>query len=186
MLNLFKISSIFAFFSIVAYVLFALLIGLVYTNLSKENLVAQITFDHVGNQDKTYMAHVLSPEGNKIGDYLIYGDQWRMDAEFIKMKYWANVLGVDSKYALNRIEGRYKNIHDENHNMHKSYQLESHTIIDTFPFLLDTTYGSSVYQDIKLGVKYKVLHSPTGLLIRQAPTIPEKGYWGKTKELFGF
>ncbi len=171
--------------SLIVNIILAALLALTYSTLTKENLVAEITFDKIANQEKLYTAHVLSPSGSKIGNYLIYGDQWRMDAAFIKMEYWANILGVDSKYALNRIEGRYKNIQDENTKEHKSYQLEGHTIIDSFSFFVDTTYGSSVYQDIKLGVKYKVLHSPTGLLVRDEVVIPEKSYWDKTKDALG-
>ena len=172
--------------SCVLNVILAMLLVLTYSSLTQENLVAEITFDKLKGQEKLYTAHVLSPSGSKIGDYLIYGDQWRMDAAFIKMEYWANILGVDSKYALNRIEGRYKNIKDENTKEHKSYQLEGHTVIETFSFFVDTTYGSSVYQDIKLGIKYKVLHSPTGLLVREEVIIPEKGYWDKAKDALGF
>jgi len=104
---------------------------------------------------------------------------WRMDAGFIKMEYWANIFGIDSKYTLNRFEGRYENIDDENNNKHVAYQLESHEIIDTLSFLVDTTYGSSTYQDIKLNTKYTVLKSQTGLMVREVEIVKkeEKSYF---------
>jgi len=33
-------------------------------------------------------------------NYEIYGNQWRIDAIFVKMKYLANVFGIDSKYVV--------------------------------------------------------------------------------------
>lgn len=111
-----------------------------------------------------------------------------MDAGFIKMEYWANVFGVDSKYTLNRFEGRYKDIDEENTQKHKAYQLEEHSLIDNFGFFFDTAYGSSVYQDIKLNTKYFVLKTQTGLMVREESFIKkqEKGFLKKTKAIFGF
>jgi hypothetical protein len=88
--------------------LLAVLLALTYTSLTKEEIVAKIKFDVILNQSQMYIAHLYGADGSNIDDYVIFGDQWRMDAGFIKMEYWANVLGVDSKYILNRIEGRYK------------------------------------------------------------------------------
>lgn len=165
------------------------LLALTYTSLSKEEIVAKINFDTIPNQSQVYIAHLCDANGSKIDDYAIFGDQWRMDAGFIKMEYWANVFGVDSKYVLNRIEGRYKNIEDENSKKHYSYQIEEHSMIDNFSFFIDTTYGSSVYQDIKLDTEYTVLKSQTGLLVREKSTkktIKKKSFIEKTKSFLGF
>jgi len=96
------------------------------------------------------------------------------------MEYWANIFGLDSKYALNRFEGRYKDIDQENNSVHKAYQLESQGIIDTFSFFVDATYGSSVYQDIKLNTEYTVLKSQTGLMVREKHIEqPEESFYDK-------
>lgn len=150
------------------------LLALTYSSLTEEQIVAKITFDEIENQEKVFLAHVYKADGSKIGEYKIYGDQWRMDAAFIKMEYWANVFGIDSKYALNRFEGRYKNIEEENNNKHQAYQLESHSIIDTFSFFVDTTYGSSVYKEIIVGNKYTILKSQTGLMVRVKDLKPKE------------
>ncbi|GKT12171.1 MAG: hypothetical protein ISEC1_P1146 [Thiomicrorhabdus sp.] len=155
--------------TIISLILNAILAGLLvltYSSLTEEQVIATIQFDKIENTENIYIAHLYEADGSKIGDYKIYGDQWRMDAGFIKMEYWANVFGVDSKYTLNRFEGRYKDIEKENNNKHKAYQLESHSIIDTFSFLVDATYGSSVYKEIKINTEYTVLKSQTGLIVR--------------------
>jgi hypothetical protein len=174
--------------SLILNAILALLLTLTYTTLTKESIVATIQFDKIPDQPKVYIAHLYSDKGLKIGDYTIYGDQWRIDAGFIKMKYWANIFGVDSKYTLNRFEGRYKNIQDENNQKHKAYLLEEHNIIDIFSFLVDTQYGSSVYQDIKLNTKYTVLKSQTGLMVREKKIIitKDKSFFDKVKEKIGY
>ena len=171
--------------SLILNAVLALLLTLTYTTLTKESIVATIQFDKIANQSKVYIAHLYSHDGSKIGDYTIYGDQWRIDAGFIKMEYLANIFGLDSKYTLNRFEGRYKNITDENNQKHKAYLLESHRLIDTFSFFVDTQYGSSIYQDIKINTKYTVLKSQTGLMVREKSLIKEKSLIDKAKELFG-
>ena len=175
--------------SFVLNIILAILLTMTYTSLTQEKLIASLIFDSKSNKSQIYIAHLRDAEGKKIGNYKLFGNQWRIDAGFIKMEYWANVFGVDSKYTLDRLEGRYKNIDDQNSKKHKSYQLEDHSLIDTMSFFVDTTYGSSVYTDIKLNTKYSVFKTPTGLMIREEliePTKEEKSFFNKTKSLFGF
>jgi len=166
----------------------ALLLTFTYSALTKESIVATIKFDEIPDQQKVYIAHLYSDNGSKIGDYTIYGDQWRIDAGFIKMEYLANILGIDSKYTLNRFEGRYENIQDENNQKHKAYLLETHKLIDVFSFFIDTRYGSSVYQDIKLNTKYIVLKTQTGLMVREQnmQIVKEKGFMDNIKDAIGY
>jgi hypothetical protein len=169
-------------------IVLALLLTMTYAGLTKENLIATVKFQLIDDKNKIYLATILDSNESKIGDYEIIGDQWRMDAEFVKMKYFANVIGVDSKYALNRFEGRFRNINDENTKTHKAYQLESHNLIDYFSLFFDTAYGSSVYKDIKLNTIFTVLHSPTGLLVREQEIpipIEEKGFISSVKSFMG-
>ena len=166
---------------IISNIILAGLLALTYTSLTKEEVVAVLVFDNMPEQKSVYTAHLYDNKHDKINDFIIYGDQWRMDAAFIKVEYWANILGVDSKYILNRIEGRYHRIEDENMKKHQSYEIESHNIIDLFPFFVDTQYGSSVYQKIHTDTEYTVLKSPTGLMVREKSLNQEKNLWEKTK-----
>lgn len=155
--------------SLILNAILAVLLALTYSSLTEEQVVATITFDAIDNKKDVYIAHLYKPDGSKMGEYKIYGDQWRMDAGFIKMAYWANIFGVDSKYILNRFEGRYQDIEKENYHKHQAYQLESDALINTFSFLVDTTYGSSVYKEIRADTIYTVLKTPTGLMVRTKP-----------------
>lgn len=168
-------------------IVLAILLAATYNGLSKENLVATIQFNAIDNQDKTYIATIFDDDKDKIGKYKVYGDQWRMDAGFIKMSYLGNIFGLDSKYTLDRFEGRYSDINEENTKTHKSYQLEEHDLIENFSFFFDTTYGSSVYKNIKENTLFTVLHSPTGLLVREEEIkvgSKEKTFIDSAKEFF--
>jgi hypothetical protein len=186
--GLITIPLLFTIISFILNAILALLLTMTYSTLTNEQKIAYIFFEKIKNEDKLYLAHLYANDESEIGKYKIYGDQWRLDAGFIKMEYWANVLGVDSKYILNRFEGRYSNIHDENIKKHKSYLLESHNIIDTFSYFVDTKYGSSVYKDIKLNTKYTILKSQTGLIVRENKIGIKKQdtLLDKTKTIFGF
>jgi len=112
-----------SFFAVFGNLFLASLLGLTYTNLTQEQVIASLTFKDVPNSSKVYEATLYNDKGLKIGNYKIYGDQWRIDVAFIKMKYWASALGADAKYALDRLEGRYKNIEAQNREYKYSYHL---------------------------------------------------------------
>ena len=85
-----------------------------YQQLTDELRIAQVTFRDSGRG--THYAYVVG-ETQPIGNVEIYGDQFRIDARFMKMKTWSQLLGLSSRYSLDRIQGRYNNINDENTNL---------------------------------------------------------------------
>ncbi|HVS26848.1 MAG TPA: hypothetical protein VHE58_06055 [Burkholderiales bacterium] len=147
-----------------------------YNRLTAETLIAEISFDRIGKQ--VYKANLARGDLCAVEAYTIYGDQWRIDAEFLKWKYWANLLGLDSLYRLNRIEGRYQNVEDQNNKPKHAYELGSKTALDIvgiakalgrFNFLLDAAYGSSTYKDIETDNIFKVYKTQIGIITRTAP-----------------
>ena len=72
-----------------------------------ETLIAELRSSRPG--DREYLAHLRT--GDRCDERACcgsLGDQWRIDAEFLKWKYWATLLGIDSQYRLDRLEGRYR------------------------------------------------------------------------------
>lgn len=157
--------------SVILNVIFLLLFSWSYNVLSHETIIAEIKFNQQNINDKSYVAHIQEENGEKIGDFKIYGEQWRIDAKFMKMKYWANILGLDSRYALERFEGRYKSVDDENSKVHLAHKIGEDTIIDSVTFFgwnpfVDAEYGSSTYQDINPNFEYIVYKTQTGIIVR--------------------
>jgi len=173
----------------VVNLILALLLVMTYTGLTKETPVAYINFKQENAAEYTYIATISDEDNDSIGEYRIEGDQWRLEANIIKMEYWASVLGIDTKYTLDRFQGRFSDINLENKIHHTAYQLENKDLVNDFGlFFEDTAYGSGTYTNIKLDTLYTVYLSPTGLLVREAPFIHEKetSLLKSAKEYLGF
>lgn len=178
-------------FSLGAVVLFAafsivLLMATIYTydRLTGEALIAELRFDATG--DRQYVAHLRTGDRCEDRAFPLYGDQWRVDAEFLKWKYWALLLGLDSQYRLDRLEGRYRSVADQNSQRNVAHALSERTAVDvvvlaeslgSWNFLLDATYGSSTYQDIDVDDVYYVYRTTTGIITRheRRPVEPAGG-----------
>lgn len=141
-----------------------------YINLIKEEPIAILTFEKI--KDNKYIGTLNLKNTKNEYSFKIYGNQWRLDVEFKKFKYYSHFFNIKNKYKLDRIEGRYKNIEDQNSMKTKSYDLSfiNHKGFDKLNFLesylIDTTYGSSIYTDIKEDTIYKIYKTNTGLLTR--------------------
>jgi len=167
-------------FSLWLVVLFAalsvlLLTATVYTydRLSAETLIAELRFDATG--ERQYAATLKTGDGCDERTFPVLGDQWRVDAEFLKWKYWALLFGLDSQYRLDRLEGRYRSTAEQNSQPNVAHDLSERTAVDlvalaeslgSWNFLLDATYGSSTYQDIDVDNVYYVYRTQTGIITR--------------------
>ena len=164
---LFGIPFLAAIISITLNFILAGLLALTYTTLTKETPIATIVFNL--KKPNEFQALIKDKKGNRIGLYTINGDQWQLDVGFYKVSYIATVLGISSKYTLDRFKGRYSNINDANTKKSKAYKLESNKLVDTFSFFFDTSYGSSTYKNIKLNTLFTVFKTPTGIMVREKP-----------------
>jgi hypothetical protein len=147
-----------------------------YTVLTDETLIAELRFDQTG--DRQYLAYLRT--GDRCDERVlpVLGEQWRVDAEFLKWKYWATWLGLDAQYRLDRLEGRYRSSTEQNTAPTLAHDLGGGTTLDvvalagslgSWNFLIDATYGSSTYQDIDTANVYYVYRTPTGIITRSEP-----------------
>lgn len=138
-----------------------------YNTFTHEEPILTINFKKSGDRD--YLALIETPRSLR-GEYFIQGEQWRIDTRFIKMKYWSSLLGLEARYSIDRLQGRYISIQNENNLPNTAHQLNysgtSHfTIFGWSPFF-DTEYGSSTYQLIDTEKKFTVYKTPTGIITR--------------------
>ena len=153
-----------------------LVLGNLYTykRFNAEKPIAQITFTEVSLQE--YDASLRIGNFCEENIYRLYGDQWRIDAQFLKWKSWATLFGLDAMYRIDRLSGRYSNINDENTKQHSAHDLKIASTLDLsklaeryknrFP-PVDTVYGSSAYQHTKPDTLFTVHVSQSGILIRE-------------------
>lgn len=157
-----------------------------YTSLTSESLVAELRFNLIGERE--YLARLRTGDFCEEEQFQVMGDQWRLDAEFIKWKYWALALGLDSQYRLDRFEGRYRLTSEQNSEPSHAYDLKKDTILDMgelskalgfFNFLVDTTYGSSTYNNIDTENVFYIYRTQTGLITRsKMDALPQRGQAG--------
>jgi len=147
-----------------------------YHRLTGEALIAELRFEAAG--DRQYLAHLRTGDRCEERVLPVFGDQWRVDAEFLKWKYWATLLQLDSQYQLDRLEGRYRSVAEQNSEPKVAHDLRGDTALDivgiagalgSWNFLLDATYGSSTYEDIDVANVYHVYRTTTGIITRSEP-----------------
>ena len=145
-----------------------------YSNLTDETLIAELSFEQL--DENRYLVNLSTGDFCDVRAFEIEGDQWRLDARFLKWKYWASALGVDSQYKLDRIEGRYSDVAEENTATGLSYDLSGDTAVDVVDlsaalgkmnFMADASYGSSTFQAIDTGSIHDVYKTPTGIITRK-------------------
>ncbi len=147
-----------------------------YHRLTDEAPIAELQFRQLAPQQ--YLATVAWGDFCAEEDYTLYGDQWRLDARFLKWRPWANLLGLNALYRIERLGGRYLAVDQENsgphlvHRLHPGQRLDLPAVLSRYDGVLspvDTLYGSSVYDDMDENVLYRVYRGQSGLLVRRVP-----------------
>jgi len=149
-----------------------------YQRLTYENDIADVLVRKLAKQK--FQLVLIYPSGDAIeGEpkyYSVYGDEWQLDTRIIKWKSWANVIGLDSYYQLERLSGRYTNVEQANSVPPSAHQLTGeqrgvsiwklkNLMKSKLPFL-DAYYGQSVFVPMRDGAKYSISLSQTGLVVR--------------------
>jgi hypothetical protein len=165
-----------------AFLAVGLVVLLVFTNiytffrLTDEAPIAELTFLETGPEQ--YLATISYGDFCAAEQYTLYGNQWRLDARFLKWQSWANLFGLDAMYRIERLGGRYRDVGDENSRQQVAYKLYTPPRIDLAAILkdydgffspVDTLFGSSVYEDMNADFRYRVFRSQSGLLVRKEP-----------------
>lgn len=159
---------------------------LTYQRLTHEQPAVEVAFTRAGEQQ--FDAALLYPSG-QTEHAVLRGDEWQIDARVIKWRAFANVLGFDSAYRIERISGRYADIEREKSAPRTVYALNPPDRIDAWMLLrtwqryvpwVDALYGSAVYLPMSDGARYQVVVSQSGLVARalNATARQAVGGWG--------
>jgi hypothetical protein len=144
-----------------------------YARLTHEQPVAEIVFEARGPQE--YRATLAEIPSGEMQLFMLAGDEWQIDARVLKWRGWANLLGFDAQYRLERIGGRYRDIEQERTARRTVYALSENPGLDLWmlstrysrwlPFV-DATYGSATYMPMADGARYEISITQTGLIAR--------------------
>jgi len=163
-----------------------LLVGVVllnlqtYARLTDELPVAQLSFVEISHQ--AYQAQLQYPDG-RAEHYVLFGDDWRMEAQFLKWKGWATVLGLEPQFRLERLAGRYQAIEQERQAERSVIDLYDGQglppVLDLWKFanqrpqllpMVDASYGTATYLPMRDGTTYQVTVTNSGLIARELET----------------
>ncbi|PZN32932.1 MAG: hypothetical protein DIU71_06290 [Proteobacteria bacterium] len=146
-----------------------------YARLTYERPAAEIVFEARGPQ--RYRATITQIPSGEMQMFILAGDEWQLDARVLKWRGWANLLGLDAQYRLERVSGRYRDIEQERRDERTVYSLSDNPGIDLWLLssryprwlpMVDAVYGSATYLPMADGARYQILMTQSGLIARPA------------------
>jgi hypothetical protein len=153
----------------------AALIGinlLTYRRLNVEQPAGELQLTRTG--EKQFSGVLSYPDGEKT-TFALSGDEWQIDARLMKWNAFADVLGFDAAYRLERISGRYTGIEDERSRPRTVYELASSGRLDPWALAhhherwvpwVDAYYGSATYLPMSDGALYEIKVTQSGVIAR--------------------
>ena len=82
-----------------------------YARLTHEEVIAYVDLKQLGPQQYTATVRLANQEEGE--ELEVRGDQIRFEAQVIKWEPWANIIGYDAVYSLDRMDGRYITVDDQ-------------------------------------------------------------------------
>jgi hypothetical protein len=144
-----------------------------YRALTREEVAAVVEIEPVVRQ--RFVAHVTLADG-RARSFELAGDELYVDARVLKWSPWANLLGLHTSYALDRVAGRYADLDAERHEPRTVHSLVDGARLDAFALrrkhemlapLVDASYGSATFTSADRPATVEVRVSTTGLLVRE-------------------
>jgi len=148
-----------------------------YQRLTHEREILRLNIQKESHQKyQVTLEYLGSSDVGRTNTYRILGDEWQLDAKVLKWKGWANLIGLDSYYQLDRISGRYREVVDATNHPPSAYNLagelrginlwELKRLMKTSLPILDAYYGQAVFLPLEAGAIYTISINQSGLLAR--------------------
>lgn len=155
-----------------------------YKRLTYERVVAEVSFDATPNTENTYSVTLTLPDDEIRIINEIKGDQFALGAQVITFKPMSQMLGYDSVYRLDFLEGRYSRRYITEavtEATSTGIQLYENPGLDVYALAKDqggrfgfgtsqkdASFGSAVYAPMADGLKYEVSITQSALVLRPA------------------
>lgn len=170
-----------------------LFVGLFFQSYHRFNLekpVAEIITSPMGNPAKPNAsgAHVQYRliHSGQTRHFFVNGDQWMIEGDILKWHRWITLMGLDTRYRLTRLSGRYLDLEKERNSPRTLLSLAEarHATTEAHPVwrwlyrsghqlpLVDTVYGNAAYQNLSGANHYLVFVTPSGFMVRKKEDNP--------------
>lgn len=153
-----------------------------YSRLTHEETVALVTLEYV--EPQVFTADVQLEGEEDVISYTVRGDEIEFQARIIKWKPWANIIGYDAIYRLDRMQGQYTSIQEDLEKERTVYPLKADPGMNTFTLIkkrggwlkaVDAYYGSGTYVPMVDGAQYEVIMTQNGLITRPSNKVARDG-----------
>jgi hypothetical protein len=148
-----------------------------YHAFTLERPVAEILSEPLGAA-RTSRITVIQLDPPLSREFLIRGDQWMIEGDILKWDDWLNFLGLETRYRLTRVRGRYVStrhetlerptvyslVRDEHHPFWKFLYEYGHRLP-----LVSTVYGGAVFQVTGGPHRFFLYAGPSGFIVRGKP-----------------
>ncbi len=173
------VNSLYCLVILLVIGLFALMISnlLSYQRLTYEQPIALLSVKPLNAQRA--QIDFMSYHDCAHTSYILQGDEWQVDTHIVKFHSWANLLGLDSFYQLDRISGRYADIEQQRRQLPSVFKLQQKTAYDLWKLKnkyywlpgFDAQYGQSVFLPMNALQHYQITLGQSGLLVREVPAV---------------
>jgi hypothetical protein len=143
-----------------------------YQRLTFEQPAGELQLSRTG--ERAFNAVLTYPSGER-ANFALRGDEWQVDARVLKWHAFANLVGFDTAYRLERISGRYTRVEDELAQARTVYSLNPPQRVDPWDLVhryhswmpwMDAKYGSATFLPMSDGALYEIKVSQSGLIAR--------------------
>ncbi|HWX36597.1 MAG TPA: hypothetical protein VNZ53_55430 [Steroidobacteraceae bacterium] len=143
-----------------------------YQRLTFEQPAGELQLNRT--EERAFNAVLTYPSGER-ANFALRGDEWQVDARVLKWHAFANMVGFDTAYRLERISGRYTRVEDERTEARTVYSLNPPQRIDPWDLVhryhswmpwMDALYGSATFLPMSDGALYEIKVSQSGLIAR--------------------
>ena len=151
-----------------------------YQIFNEEKLAAEVRIESLGPQ--FYRIYYI-PKGQAAQLFEVRGDEWQVDARILKWHGLATMVGLKTVYRMERISGRYRDLHQERNAQHTVHALSNPRGLDLWKWSrenqrripwVDAIYGNAAYMPLVNLAQFKVTVSSSGLVIRAANAAAQK------------
>lgn len=143
-----------------------------YEVLTEEQPVARILVSRL--DDQLWQVQIQSSGADIVTE--LSGDEWQIDARVLRWPASWQALGFKTRYRLDRISGRYRDVNQEVSRPRTATELGKEPIGEELwnnlaqwsskMDWLDAAYGSSAYHPLRDGAVYDVSLTNAGLISR--------------------
>jgi hypothetical protein len=144
-----------------------------YQRLSQERKVAEIHFSRL--EPQLYSAELIFAHNDQSRKFELRGDEWQVDARVIKWKPPLTLLGFNSLYRFDRLQGRYRDIEQARNAPRSVFALNNGSRLDLWSITrqyrkwlpwIDASYGSASYLPMTDHSSFEIYMSQSGLIGR--------------------